>query len=99
MGKKEIGLPWKVQVMIEWHLFCKLQRNPARKQKQCQMKKPDSLQIKELLMAGVGEPAQALCQESEAVAVFFCGMQVACSAFNFSFEVWILERETCKWEM
>lgn len=51
------------------------------------MKKPDSLQIKELLMAGVGEPAPALVLDSEAASVSFCGMQVACSAFNFSFEV------------
>lgn len=59
------------------------------------MKKPDSLQIKELLMAGVGKPAQALFLDSEAVSVSFCGMRVACSAFNFSFQVWILEWEMC----
>lgn len=51
------------------------------------MKKPDSSQIRELLMDGVGEPAQALLLDSEVVSVSFCGIRVACSAFIFSFEV------------
>lgn len=48
-----------------------------QKTKGCQMKKSDSLQIRELLMDGVGEPAQALLLDSEVcllVFVSFCGM-------------------------
>lgn len=66
-----------------------------QKTKGCQMKKPDSLQIRELLMDGVGEPAQALFLDSEVVSVSFCGIRVTCSAFTFSFEVRSLEWEMC----
>lgn len=58
-----------------------------QKTRGCQMKKPDSSQIRELLMDGVGEPAQALLLDSEVVSVSLCGIRVACSAFIFSFEV------------
>lgn len=42
-----------------------------QKTKGCQMKKSDSLQIRELLMDGVGEPAQALLLDSEVGFVSF----------------------------
>jgi len=58
--------------------------NRARKQKECQMKRPDSSQIKELLTAGVSEPAQALFLDSEVVSLSLCGTRVTCSAFNFT---------------
>lgn len=51
------------------------------------MKKSDSLQIRELSMDGVGEPAQALFLVPEVVSVSFCGIRVACFAFTFSFDV------------
>lgn len=52
------------------------------------MKKPGSLQTEELLlMAGLGEPAQAPFLDSEAASVSVCGTRVASSVFNFSFEV------------
>lgn len=56
------------------------------------MKKPGSLQTEELLlMAGLGEPAQAPFLDSGAVSVSVCGTRVACSAFNLSFEVCIFK--------
>lgn len=58
-----------------------------QKTKGYQMKKSDSLQIRELSMDGVGEPAQALFLVPEVVSVSFCGIRVACFAFTFSFDI------------
>lgn len=57
-----------------------------QKTKRWQIKKSDSLQRREPMMDGVGEPAQALFLDSEVVSLSFCGIRVSHSAFTFSFD-------------